>query len=208
MAPTSRAEATTPSSPAFFARRASATARDCGDPTIPTRRSAGASKLVKIVTPRSAGRRFPLPTASRAARIMAISPEVCTVRNRTFGSRAAAATAPATVFGISWNLRSRKMPNPRAASFSTARGPSAVKSWLPTLKQPATPRSCRAKAQAGPRRSTSRATISCDEPRRDVRAPQEAPGGPLLRRAGQSQVSAQLHRRHRVRGPRHRDRGR
>src|SRR5271168_4942074 len=61
---------------------------------------------------------------------------------------------------MSWNFRSRKMSKPRPASFVTARGPSAVNSWLPTLNIPAAPRSFRAKAVAGPSLSRSKATIS------------------------------------------------
>ena len=61
------ADATTPSSPASFASRAKATARDAGDPETPTRRSAAASMLVKIVTPSSAGPLCLPATASRAA---------------------------------------------------------------------------------------------------------------------------------------------
>jgi hypothetical protein len=163
--------------------------------------------LVNIVTPRSAGRLFLLPTASRAACIMAMPPRVCTLTIRTPGSLAAAATAPATVLGMSWNLRSRNISKPRPASFSTARGPSAVKSWSPTLKRPAAPRSRRARAQAGPRRSTSRATINRDVPRRGVRAPQGAPAGPWQCRAGQIQASWQPRTRRLARGLPHRARG-
>ena len=114
------------------------------------------------------GRLFRPATASVAARIISAPPNVCRVTSRTPGSSAAAATLPATVFGISWNFRSRNTPKPSLAIFSTARGPSAVNSWLPILNMPAAPRSRRAKTQAGPRRSTSRATISCGDPRRGV----------------------------------------
>jgi hypothetical protein len=174
---------------------------------MPTRRSAAVSMLVNIVTPRSAGRLFLPATASRAARIMETPPRAWTLISRTFGSSAAAATAPATVLGMSWNLRSRNISKPEPASLSTARGPSAVKSWSPTLKRPAAPRSRRARAQAGPRRSTSRATISCDVPTRDVRAPQAAPAGPWRRRAGQTRASGPPHRRRQVRDLRRRGRG-
>ena len=172
------ADATTPSSPASFASRASARARDPGDPEIPRCEASPHRGWSESSRRAVLGASSFAPAASRAARIIAAPPSVCSVSRRTFGRLAAAATAPATVLGISWNFRSRKIPKPRPASFSTARGPSAVKSWLPTLKRPAAPRSRRARAQAGPRRSTSRATISCDDPRRGVKAPQEAPGGP------------------------------
>ena len=68
---------------------------------MPTRLSAAASMLVKIVTPSSAGRLFLPLTASRAARIMATPPSVWRLIIRTFDSSAAAATAPATVLGMS-----------------------------------------------------------------------------------------------------------
>ncbi len=51
------------------------------------------------------------------------------------------ATAPATVLGMSWNLRSRKTLSPRSASVRTMPGPSAVNSCLPILNPPTAPRS-------------------------------------------------------------------
>ncbi len=95
------ADATTPSSPACFASRAKATAREAGNPETPTRRSEAASMLVKIVTPSSTGRLLLPATASRAACIIATPPSAWTLIIRTFGSSAAAATAPATVLGMS-----------------------------------------------------------------------------------------------------------
>jgi hypothetical protein len=193
-------EATTPSSPADSASFASSTARLAGVPEMPTRRSSGESMLVRIVTPSSAGRlRRPL-TASRAARIISNPPSACTLIRRTLGSTAAAATAPATVFGISWNFRSRKISKPRPASVVTARGPSAEKSCKPTLKRPAEPRKRRARAVAGPRRSKSKATISRGVPRRGVWAPRAVPGGPWRFRDGQFQASWQQRKRRRARG--------
>ena len=49
--------------------------------------------------------------------------------------RAASRAAPATVFGMSWNLRSRKTSAPALLDASTAAGPAAVKSWEPILKR-------------------------------------------------------------------------
>jgi hypothetical protein len=46
------------------------------------------------------------------------------------------------------------------------------------LNNPATPRSCRARAQACSKRSTSRATISRDDMGLAVRAPPEVPAAP------------------------------
>ena len=50
-----------------------------------------------------AGSRLPV---ARAARIIALPPDACTSTIQT-PSRVAAAIAPATVFGMSWNFRSR-----------------------------------------------------------------------------------------------------
>ena len=48
-------------------------------------------------------------------------------------SPAAERTAPATVFGMSLNFRSRKMEWPRATSGSSTAGPAATNSSSPTL---------------------------------------------------------------------------
>ena len=50
--------------------------------------------------------------AARAARIIARPPDAWTLTIQT-PSRVAAATAPATVFGMSWNFRSRNTRSPR-----------------------------------------------------------------------------------------------
>ena len=93
--------------------------------------------LVSTVTPITSGRAVPSRSAearaaSAAARIMADPPDAC-----TFTIHAPVATAepmaPATVFGMSWNLRSRNTRSPRAVSARTTSGPSAVKSCLPIL---------------------------------------------------------------------------
>ena len=85
--------------------------------------------------------------ASRAALIIARPPDACTLTIHT-PSRVAAATAPATVLGMSWNFRSRKTRSPRAASSSTNDGPWLVNSRLPILNPPTTPRSSSASARA------------------------------------------------------------
>ena len=59
----------------LWANFASATAREVVLPDIPIFRSAAASRLVRTVTPRRAGRVFFPESASRAARIMAVPPE-------------------------------------------------------------------------------------------------------------------------------------
>src|SRR6266852_6871068 len=48
--------------------------------------------------------------------------------------RVASRTAAPTVFGMSWNLRSRKTRNPRLRAVSIAAGPAAVKSCEPILQ--------------------------------------------------------------------------
>src|SRR5207245_2060165 len=120
------------------------------------------SRLVRTVTPRQRGRGTPGPSAAAAAaaaRIIVPPPLAWTVSMRT-PSRVAARTAPATVFGMSWNFRSRKTRKPRLRACSTAPGPAAGKSWAPILQAPTRPasRSSRRSASASP--STSRATRS------------------------------------------------
>src|SRR5690349_2089071 len=51
-------------------------------------------------------------------------------------SRTAEATAPATVFGMSWNFMSRNTAAPVARIRRTMSGPAAVNSSLPILKPP------------------------------------------------------------------------
>jgi len=207
MAFTSWAEATTPSNPATCARRASAKACTPGESETPISARASASMLVRIVTPSNAGRLLPA-TASRAARIIALPPHACSVSSRTPGSFEAEATAPATVLGISWNFKSRNIPKRKLASFSTTRGPSAVKSWLPTFTNPAAPWSLRAKAHAGAELSTSSATINCDVPKRDVKAPRAVRSAPWLALSRRIQGAGRLRMIHRVHVLPHRGRGR
>jgi hypothetical protein len=72
--------------------------------------------------------------------------------------RAASRTAPATVFGMSWYLRSRKTLKPCLIAVSTAAGPAAVKSWLPILTPQPIPASRSSSRAAASRPSTSSAT--------------------------------------------------
>ena len=58
-------------------------------------------------------------------------------------ARAPARTAPATVFGMSWNLRSRNTGGPSATTRRTPSGPFAVTNSRPTLKPPTAPTSAR-----------------------------------------------------------------
>ena len=79
--------------------------------------------LVSTVTPITSGRgtlaRADAATAdSAAARIIALPPEQWTLTIHA-PVATADATAPATVLGMSWNLRSRKTLSPRSASVRT-----------------------------------------------------------------------------------------
>jgi hypothetical protein len=71
---------------------------------MPMRRSASSSWLVRIVTAKTTGASTPAGAAARLAStaraIIASPPSAWTVRNPT-PNRAAAADAPATVFGMS-----------------------------------------------------------------------------------------------------------
>ena len=82
--------------------------------------------LVSTVTAMTSGRSSWRPAASsaacRAACIIFSPPLAWTLTIQT-PSAVAARTAPATVFGMSWYLRSRKTRSPRAASSRTSVGP-------------------------------------------------------------------------------------
>ncbi len=202
MARASCAEQTTPSIPARLANRASATAREPSEPAIPICRKVTSSKLVSTVTASNFGPLLRFPAASRAACIPASPFAACSVSRRTFGSLTAADTAFETVFGMSWNFRSRKISALRLASLLTACGPSEVKSWAPTLNKTPVLRRSRANAAARPRVSTSRATISRGELCPAVWAPVATPDGLWRARAGQSQAFAPLRKKRPTRGPR------
>src|SRR5258708_10803811 len=89
-------------------------------------------RLVRIVTAMSSGGRTTPSIDSRAARSIASPPLACTLSIHT-PRRAAARQAPATVFGMSWNFKSRKTSKPRSWRRAMTAGPSATKSSLPTL---------------------------------------------------------------------------
>src|SRR3979490_3084118 len=90
---------------------------------------------------------------------MALPPSACTLTSCTPVMAAEESTAPATVFGMSWNFRSRNMPVPIAATSLTAAGPAAVKSWLPILNMPTRSATCAANFKAVDKESKSKATI-------------------------------------------------
>src|SRR6185369_14197740 len=71
--------------------------------------------------------------------------------------RVASRTAAPTVFGMSWNLRSRKTRKPRLRARSIAAGPAAVKSCEPILQPLSTPSTRESSASASSRLGTSSA---------------------------------------------------
>src|SRR6266446_9664717 len=119
--------------------------------------------LVRMVTAKRRGRSAPIGTpalmACTAASSMALPPSACTLTSCTPAIAADESTAPATVLGMSWNFRSRKMPVPSAATSLTAAGPAAVKSWLPILNIPTRSATCFANFTADDSESKSSATI-------------------------------------------------
>ena len=94
--------------------------------------------------PRSAAVLF---TDSRAAVSIARPPAACTFSIHT-PSRVAAAHACATVFGMSWNLRSRKTLKPRSIIQRTGSGPATTNISLPTFSAQARGSSLSASASA------------------------------------------------------------
>src|SRR5262244_353001 len=108
---------------------------------------------------RGTPRAFAASAAPRAAAvIMAPPPEAWTL-NMKAPSRTASRAAPSTVFGMSWNLRSRKTSPPRLRTASTAEGPAEVKSCEPILKRVTWPARVSTRPMARSTESTSRATI-------------------------------------------------
>mmetsp|Transcript_12304 Transcript_12304/g.31044 ORF Transcript_12304/g.31044 Transcript_12304/m.31044 type:complete len:205 (-) Transcript_12304:119-733(-) len=112
IAGSSFAEQTTPSSPHACASLARRTTCSTTGGCCPTATRSASSMLVRIVTAITSGgsaptAKAPSRAAETAARIIASPPAACTL---TMAGRAAltARIAPATVFGMSWNLRSRK----------------------------------------------------------------------------------------------------
>lgn len=180
MVRTSSGEATTPSRPACFVRRASWTTRLDMLPEIPTLRRAAASMLVKIVTPSSLGRVClvvaQLSRASTAARIISSPPRAWTSSNAMPGNPAAATTAPRIVLGMSWYFKSRKRRGPSCASRVTAVGPSPVNKCIFILYMPTrwARRSARGRAVSSVGKSSARMSLRRARSIRDVSAPQAA----------------------------------
>ncbi len=122
----------TPASAATSARRRTSPSTSRLAPRPHASATASALSDVSTVTART---RQPPPAsraASAAARSIAAPPDAWTV-TRDAPSFAALRTPPATVFGMSWNLRSRNTSRPCSRIAATTEGPAAVKSSLPTL---------------------------------------------------------------------------
>ena len=136
----------------------------------PMARRSASPRLVSTVTAISSGlrpaalrrggvdRRRAPPRASRAP------PAACTFSIHT-PRRVAAAQACATVFGMSWNLRSRKTRKPRATIQRTGSGPATTNISLPTLSAQAagSRRSASASACIGLAKSSATITRGSDE---------------------------------------------
>ena len=159
---TSRGEQTRPSAPASIAIRARRSTCWAGPPATPVAPSAAASMLVSTVTASRIGRWDVPPgvrsAASRAAAIMAGLPQACR-DSMAAPSGASDRTAPATVFGMSCSLRSRKTGR-CVASRASMGGPSAQNSSRPSFASPecgatASP-SARARAASGVSSATIR----------------------------------------------------
>src|SRR5881296_829258 len=158
-------EATQPSRPASRASAARCSTCDSTLVGTPTSRwSARRSRLVSTVTPRQRGRGIPKSpaafiAASAAAHAIARPPLAWMLSMKT-PRRVASRTARPTVFGMSWNLRSRKTRNPRLRAVSIAAGPAAVKSCEPILHPVMIPSRRPSSASASSRLGTSSATSS------------------------------------------------
>ena len=101
------------------------------DRCAPTR-SADLGRRRATSAPSPPARRTSRPPPATAASSIAAPPAACTVTSRA-PSAAAFRTPPATVFGMSWNLRSRNTSQSRARISRTIAGPAAVNSSFPTL---------------------------------------------------------------------------
>lgn len=165
MALASWPEQTTPSKPDSCANFASRTIGKVGSEdsssSIPTSRRSATFMLVRMVTPMMRGlTSWRIWTMAFAAASIILRPP----RQWTFAiqtsSPAAERIAPATVLGMSWNLRSRKMSKPRFRKSSTTAGPAAVNNSIPTLSRQRLGSSFWAKEIAASRLGTSMAMIT------------------------------------------------
>src|SRR5262245_17610779 len=160
----SSGDATTPSMPALRARRASRTTWSSTSSATPTRRRSLLRRLVSTVTARIFGRRRlsrrqTRVTSALVRSIISKLPEACRSKNRT-PRRAASTPARATVWGMSWNLRSRNTSTPWRWIMRTTSGPECRMSCFPTLKTPTSFASSATRRSASANVSTSSAKIS------------------------------------------------
>ena len=152
---------------------------------MPASRIVALSMLVRIVTPITLGRidlcKLHSSLALAAARIISSPPSACTSSKRTPGNEIALVTAPLTVFGMSWNFKSRKMSEPKSRSFSTAEGPAAVNKCIFILNMPTTEAKDWESSKARSRDAKSRARINFCRARsiKDVSAPPGARFAPV-----------------------------
>ena len=153
-AATSCPEQTMPSSPASRANAASRSTCAAGSPPTPIAARSSASRLVSTVTPTTL---VPAGAAALAAAIIAAPPAAWTVITAGVIG-ASAATALATVFGISWSFKSRNSGSPNSASRSAPSRPLRWKNSSPSLIPPARPAQARAIASARPISGVSIAT--------------------------------------------------
>ena len=159
----SKGEQTNPRKPLRFAIFASRRTCRAGLGSNPSSLSAFVSRLVRTVTPSTKGGVWPnrqaLSWAACSAALIISRPPLIWMLSICTSNRTAAATAFPTVFGISWNFRSRNTGEPKARIRRTTPGPSFVKSSLPILKPPDTGASCSANFSASSAVGTSSATI-------------------------------------------------
>src|SRR3569832_1045811 len=127
-----RAEHTTPSSPACCVRPARRATCSSMLPLNPISCRSDSFMLVSTVTPIRSGRGVTPLSAACAARNIALPPEAGTFTIHAPRS-AAAFTACATVWGMSWNYRSRNTSKPRPTNCRSHCGPPRVNNSLPTL---------------------------------------------------------------------------
>ena len=143
----SRGEQTSPSRPAATASSASRSACAPG-----ARRHAGGREIGLVEAGQHGHAQEPGPARCgrrRGHRRLQHRPPAGRMQRSASRRPAAppARTAPATVFGMSCSLRSRKIGSPSAATASTPRGPWAVKNSSPSLMPP----TCGASAWASAR---------------------------------------------------------
>ncbi|SDP41759.1 hypothetical protein SAMN05216303_104208 [Rhodoferax sp. OV413] len=158
--PASFADATTPWQPQAAASLAKRSTCARTDGARPISKRSSSPRLVMTVSAMIL-RPGNGAAAATAARSTAEPPDACTV-TMVAPSFPAACTAPATEFGISCSLRSKKTSLPMATSSRTMLGPSSVRSCRPTLYEVADGPSAWTSASACALLGKSRATMTGD----------------------------------------------